>query len=278
MVGHTRRQTSAAKRAASGAASSSTNAAGSNSRAAAKEPPRLSKTTACLPIVYGSVAYYLGKKADEFQTHQWTLFVRGPNNEDLSGVISKVVFQLHASFAQPMRELTEPPFEVTERGWGEFEAQIRIIWSEPSGEKPTLVTHGIKLYPPPPPNSPPGTVVPSDTETPVVAETYDEVVFTDPTEPLYQQLLTVSQLPPVHLKEPRVQNALASFSDNADFQALLEARKFLQTELGALQERFQVVESETTQMDQALRDMAEKSRPAARKQAAAAPPSKKAKS
>jgi hypothetical protein len=101
-------------------------------------PRRLEKTTACIPIVYGSVAYYLGKKADEFQTHQWTLYLRGPNNEDLSVVVSKVVFTLHASFAQPMRELTVPPFEVTERGWGEFEAQIRIIWKDPL-EKSTLV-------------------------------------------------------------------------------------------------------------------------------------------
>jgi YEATS domain-containing protein 4 len=102
-------------------------------------PPRLTKTTACLPIVYGSVAFFLGKKADEFQTHTWTLHLRGANHEDLSVVISKVVFQLHASFAQPIRELTSPPFEVTEGGWGEFEAQIRIIWKDPT-EKPTVVS------------------------------------------------------------------------------------------------------------------------------------------
>jgi YEATS domain-containing protein 4 len=71
---------------------------------------RLEKTTVCLPLVHGSVAFYLGKKADEYQTHQWTLFLRGPNNEDLSVVISKVVFQLHASFAQPVREFTAPPY------------------------------------------------------------------------------------------------------------------------------------------------------------------------
>jgi YEATS domain-containing protein 4 len=100
---------------------------------------RLSNTTAFLPIVYGSIAFYLGKKADEFQTHEWTLFLRGPNNEDLSTVVSKVVFQLHASFAQPIREYTEPPFEVTERGWGEFEAQIRIHWKDPT-EKVTIVS------------------------------------------------------------------------------------------------------------------------------------------
>jgi YEATS domain-containing protein 4 len=101
-------------------------------------PARLENCTACLPIVTGSVAFYLGKKADEYQTHQWTLYLRGPRNEDLSTVASKVVFQLHASFAQPVRELTEAPYEVTERGWGEFEAQIRIIWKDPS-EQSTLV-------------------------------------------------------------------------------------------------------------------------------------------
>lgn len=29
-------------------------------------------------------------------------------------------------------------YEVTERGWGEFDAQIRIHWKDPN-EKPTLV-------------------------------------------------------------------------------------------------------------------------------------------
>jgi len=53
--------------------------------------------------------------------------------------VAKVVFQLHASFAQPIREYTEPPFEVTERGWGEFEAQIRIHWKDPA-EKVTIVS------------------------------------------------------------------------------------------------------------------------------------------
>jgi len=99
---------------------------------------RLASTTACLPIVYGSVAFYLGKKADEFSTHKWSLYLRGPNDEDISLSIAKVIFQLHPSFSQPVRELVSPPFEVTERGWGEFEAQIRIIWKD-LDEKPTVV-------------------------------------------------------------------------------------------------------------------------------------------
>lgn len=93
--------------------------------------PRLENTIACLPVATGSIAFYLGNKSDT-QTHEWTLYVRGPSGEDLSLVLDKVIFQLHPSFAQPTRELTEPPYEVTERGWGEFEAQIRLIWKDPS--------------------------------------------------------------------------------------------------------------------------------------------------
>ena len=111
--------------------------------AASDEAPRLVNTTACLPFVYGSVAVYLGNKADDYNTHKWTLYLRGANNEDLSSCVAKVVFQLHPSFAQPVRELSVPPFEVTEQGWGEFEAQIRIVWKDTS-EKSTLVRILIK--------------------------------------------------------------------------------------------------------------------------------------
>jgi YEATS family len=112
-----------------------------------------------LPLVYGSIAFPIAKPqnkgslsssatgTDDFSTHQWTLYLRGPNNEDLSPVIEKVVFQLHASFAQPIRELypssqgsgqQTQALEVTERGWGEFEAQIRVHWKD-SEEQPVVV-------------------------------------------------------------------------------------------------------------------------------------------
>ena len=102
---------------------------------------RLENTTSCLPVAYGSVAFYLGPKADEYHTHRWTLYVRSPDKDfDLSVAISRVIFQLHPSFAQPIRELAEPPFELTEMGWGEFEASIRIVWKEIAEERPTVVS------------------------------------------------------------------------------------------------------------------------------------------
>jgi YEATS family len=103
---------------------------------------RLDRTTICLPIVHGSVSYYLGKRAEnknEYQSHQWTLYLRGIDETvDLSICIEKVIFQLHPSFPQPIREYKHPPYEVTEKGWGEFEAQIFIHWKDPT-EQMTMV-------------------------------------------------------------------------------------------------------------------------------------------
>ncbi|KAJ1424853.1 hypothetical protein B484DRAFT_398144, partial [Ochromonadaceae sp. CCMP2298] len=63
-------------------------------------------TTVACPIVYGSTAYQLGKKpgtAGDYATHRWSLFVRGPNGEDVSTFVQKVAFTLHPSFIPAVR-------------------------------------------------------------------------------------------------------------------------------------------------------------------------------
>lgn len=55
----------------------------------------------------GSMAIHLGKKAEEFKTHQWVLYIRGPQDEDLSTFVEKVSFTLHPSFANPVRGIFE---------------------------------------------------------------------------------------------------------------------------------------------------------------------------
>ncbi len=47
-------------------------------------------------------------------------------------------------------EVKKAPFEVSETGWGEFEASIRIYFKD-SDERPLDLFHLIKLYPPGPP-------------------------------------------------------------------------------------------------------------------------------
>lgn len=103
---------------------------------------RLQNTTTALPLAYGSIAFYLGPTSDEYHTHKWTLYLRSPDpNFDLSKAVRKVIFQLHPSFGVPTRELSEPPFEVTESGWGEFEASMRVVWREEAEERSAIVRY-----------------------------------------------------------------------------------------------------------------------------------------
>lgn len=43
------------------------------------------------PLVYGNVARYFGKKREEDgHTHEWTVYVKPYNNEDMSTYVKKV--------------------------------------------------------------------------------------------------------------------------------------------------------------------------------------------
>ena len=69
------------------------------------------------PFVLGSIAYSLGKKAEESKSHEWTVYLRAANpDEDMSVFIKKVVFMLHPTLQPPTRTLESAPFEVTEQG------------------------------------------------------------------------------------------------------------------------------------------------------------------
>ncbi|XP_044470045.1 transcription initiation factor TFIID subunit 14b-like isoform X1 [Mangifera indica] len=128
-----------------------------------------------VPIVYGTMAFYLGRKASESQSHKWTVYVRGATNEDLGVVINRVVFQLHPSFNNPTRVVESPPFELTECGWGEFEIGITLFFHTDVCDKQLDLFHHLKLYP----ESESG---PQTTKKPVVVETYNEIVFPEPSE------------------------------------------------------------------------------------------------
>ncbi|KAF5727845.1 hypothetical protein HS088_TW22G01542 [Tripterygium wilfordii] len=128
-----------------------------------------------VPIVYGNIAFWLGKKANEYQSHKWTVYVRGATNEDLGVVIKRVVFQLHSSFNNPTRVVESPPFELSESGWGEFEIAITLFFHNDVCDKPLNLFHHLKLYP----EDESG---PMSMKKPVVVESYDEIVFPEPSE------------------------------------------------------------------------------------------------
>ena len=56
------------------------------------------------PFVVGSIAHWLGKKADESKSHEWTIYLRSSNpDEDISVYVKKVVFILHPTLQPPTR-------------------------------------------------------------------------------------------------------------------------------------------------------------------------------
>lgn len=71
-----------------------------------------------------------------YQSHKWSVYVRGATNEDLGVVIKRAVFQLHSSFNNPTRVVEAPPFEVSEAGWGEFELAITLYFHSDVSDKP----------------------------------------------------------------------------------------------------------------------------------------------
>ncbi|KAL9273701.1 Transcription initiation factor TFIID subunit 14b-like protein [Drosera capensis] len=105
-----------------------------------------------------------------YQSHKWTVYVRGATNEDLGVVIKRAVFQLHSSFNNSMRVVECAPFQLSECGWGEFRIAITLFFHNDACEQPLNLVHHLRLYPD-------DDYVPLSTKKPVVVESYDEIVF-----------------------------------------------------------------------------------------------------
>ena len=141
--------------------------------------------------MYGSIAKPLPADASKRppnispdHTHQWTVYVRGVNNTDITYWLKKVQFKLHETYSQSLRTIEAPaPFEVTETGWGEFEITIKLFFTPESGEKPQSIYHQLKLHP-----------FGEDREAAkergdaVTSQLYEEVVFNEPSETVYDIL------------------------------------------------------------------------------------------
>ncbi|XP_028140538.1 YEATS domain-containing protein 4 [Diabrotica virgifera virgifera] len=142
------------------------------------------------PLVYGNIARYFGKKREEDgHTHQWTVYVKPYNNEDMSTYIKKVQFKLHESYANQNRIVVKPPYELSETGWGEFEIVIKIYFHDPN-ERPVTMYHILKLF-----HSGNTQDIGIEQSKGLVSESYDEIIFQDPTQLMHHLLTNVKHLP-----------------------------------------------------------------------------------
>ena len=162
-----------------------TNAANSSSTA-----KRMNNVTVSKPIIVGSYSFQkvseTGASSSAAQAFRWTILVRSGDteDEDISEYIRRVEFNLHSTFAQPRRVVETPPFQVEEQGWGEFEIVIRVFFQD-TNERPLEMKHWLKLRPEE------DEMIPGMdyTRTPVVSETYEEILFHAPHEWFYEKLM-----------------------------------------------------------------------------------------
>lgn len=98
-----------------------------------------------LQIEIGHKSSPLSKKLTNGYTHKWTAFVKGVNENKIEHCIQKVVFQLHETFDNPLREIYEPPYQIKETGYAGFEIPISIYFR--SKDKPNYASfvHDLNL-------------------------------------------------------------------------------------------------------------------------------------
>ncbi|CCE92936.1 YEATS domain-containing protein YAF9 TDEL_0F01250 [Torulaspora delbrueckii] len=141
------------------------------------------------PIIYGNTAKKFGEvrppNAPAEHTHLWTIFVRGPQDEDISYLIKKVVFKLHDTYPNATRTVEAPPFELTETGWGEFEINVKIHFVDEANEKMVSFYHHLRLHPYHNVKAEPQ--APNDEISSIY---YDELVFNEPNEELFKILVS----------------------------------------------------------------------------------------
>eukprot|EP00049_Salpingoeca_infusionum_P008406 m.138062 g.138062 ORF g.138062 m.138062 type:complete len:230 (+) comp14007_c0_seq2:151-840(+) len=179
-------------------------------------------------IVYGNTATHL-KTPDATNTHTWTLFVKSATKEPIEGFIKKVSFTLHSSFANHIRVVDQPPFEITEVGWGEFEVQLKLYFHLHS-LKCLTIKHLLKLFPAENTVMTPKNVL--------VSEVYDEIIFSNPTESLLTQLAPKTAWPFARTDAHDYQE-----EEDKQMQLVQQAQKKVRHSMRAAEERHQELQT-----------------------------------
>ncbi|KAI8480284.1 Myeloid lymphoid or mixed-lineage leukemia (trithorax, ) [Branchiostoma belcheri] len=100
----------------------------------------------------GHRATYRKKPTPEGFTHDWSVFVRGPEGNNAAHFIDKVVFHLHESFPKPKRgysfflSVKEPPYEVSESGYAGFLLPIEVYFKNKEEPRKVQFQYDLFLY------------------------------------------------------------------------------------------------------------------------------------
>lgn len=188
---------------------------------------RMTGKTVVRPIVYGSIAFFLGKKSTEDSTHDWSIYVRGLEDEDLSYMIRRVVFTLHPSCQVPVVTCEKPPYVVTQSGWGEFDAKITIVLNDEEETSIDMI-HFLRLYP----VGSSAANVATLKKKPVVEERYEELIFYEPSESLYKTLTSHDvSTAPKNVSPEQLRACFTTISEVECMKTLVAAQKFVSQEI-----------------------------------------------
>jgi YEATS domain-containing protein 4 len=104
-----------------------------------------SPRTLKIPIYYGTISQY-DKKSGDKSFFAWIAYLKSAENVDLSPFIEKVVFVLHHTFAEPIREVRKCPYVIEEYGYGEFEIIVRVFFRPPFESSSVEYLHELKFH------------------------------------------------------------------------------------------------------------------------------------
>ncbi|XP_071488663.1 protein AF-9-like [Diadema antillarum] len=137
----------------------------------------------------GHRATIRAKPIQEGFTHDWTMFVRGPEGSSIEHFVDKVVFQMHESFPRPKRVVKEPPFEISESGYASFEMAIDVYFQNKEEPKKVRFQYDLFLHMPKQP--------------PVNHIRCEKLTFWNPTEDFRCKLLKAGGVGVIDLEIPQ---------------------------------------------------------------------------
>ncbi|XP_066061487.1 protein ENL isoform X1 [Chamaea fasciata] len=103
------------------------------------------KCTVQVKLELGHRAQLRKKPTTEGFTHDWMVFVRGPEQCDIQHFVERVVFRLHESFPKPKRVCKEPPYKVEESGYAGFIMPIEVHFKNKEEPKKVCFTYDLFL-------------------------------------------------------------------------------------------------------------------------------------
>ncbi|XP_069816177.1 protein ENL-like isoform X2 [Dendropsophus ebraccatus] len=103
------------------------------------------ETTVEITLEVGHQAQLRKKPTSDGDTHNFTVFVRGPEQCDIEHFVEKVVFKLPDGYPKPKRVCREPPYKVEECACDDFILPIEVYFRNKEEPKKACFTYNLFL-------------------------------------------------------------------------------------------------------------------------------------